>query len=60
VRFGLEHTGKRGGGRAIYYYVGRSARIYLIAVYKKSVSEDISHGVKRRLENLARILNELG
>lgn len=60
VRFALEKTGKRGGGRAIYYYVARSARLYLIAVYKKSVSEDISHGAKRQLASLARILDEEG
>ena len=60
VRFALAHTGKRGGARAIYYFVGRSARIYLIAVYKKSISEDISHSVTRQLASLARILDAEG
>jgi hypothetical protein len=36
------------------------ARILLIAVYKKSVSEDISHGAKPDLARLARILDEEG
>lgn len=60
LRFALEQTGKSGGGRAIYYYVGRSSRVYLIAVYKKSLSEDISHGAKRQLKALAKILDEEG
>jgi hypothetical protein len=60
LRFALEHTGKSSGGRAIYYYVGRSSRVYLIAVYKKSLSEDISHGAKRQLRTLAKLLDEEG
>lgn len=60
VRFALERTGKSGGGRAVYYYVDRSSRVYLIAVYKKSLSEDISHGAKRQLKALAKMLDEDG
>jgi len=39
--------GKSGGARAIYHYVDTKQRIWLLAIYAKSIQEDLSAGQKK-------------
>jgi hypothetical protein len=53
VRWGRQGSGKRGGTRIIYFFYDRSAPIYLLMVYAKSVRDDISPEAKKTLREFA-------
>ena len=42
-------TGKRGGGRVIYYVALGTDRFYMMAAYPKSERDDLSTGQRRRI-----------
>lgn len=42
LRWGLQHKGKRGGCRIIYYWFNLQGKILLLFIYPKSEQEDLS------------------
>ena len=42
-------TGKRGGFRIIYYYIGANETVYLVEIYAKSDQETISDTVLKEI-----------
>jgi mRNA-degrading endonuclease RelE of RelBE toxin-antitoxin system len=54
LRFGTRGKGKRGGLRVIYYWHVEEKTIYLLLVYAKSTSEDLSPDQIRILARLVR------
>ena len=52
LRLALTGRGKRGGARIIYYYSGARERVYLIAVYPKSVKISLSGAEKIEMRRL--------
>ena len=55
LRWGQPGRGKRGGLRILYYCDSESDRIYMIYVYKKTESSDLS---RAQLKELARVVRE--
>lgn len=53
VRWGMQGRGKRSGTRVIYFFYDRSAPVYLLMVYAKAVSENISPEVKKLVREFA-------
>lgn len=53
IRFGYGSSGKRGGGRTIYYIV-RGERVILLVTYAKVDRQDVPADVLRRLATLAK------
>jgi mRNA-degrading endonuclease RelE of RelBE toxin-antitoxin system len=49
LRWGAEGRGKRGGVRIIYYYRRANGRIWLLTIYAKNETENISSATLRRL-----------
>ena len=60
IRVALPGRGKSGGARVIYYYVERTATIYLLLVYPKNVASTLTQDGKAALHKLLRQLNEEG
>lgn len=60
MRFGGRSRGKRGGLRVIYYYRAALGRIYLITVYAKNVTADLSMRDKQTLRRLIETLDGEG
>ena len=58
VRFGYGGTGKRGGGRTIYYAVLEDETIYLLTVYAKADRSDVAADEKRLLKALVKELTD--
>ena len=56
LRIALTGRGKRGGARVIYYYSGARERVYLIAVYPKSVKIGLSGAEKIEMRRLTATL----
>lgn len=50
--------GKRGGTRAMYYYLARDLTLYLLSLYGKGEQTDLTRKQKRELTHLARELND--
>ena len=50
LRWGLAGRGKRGGLRIIYYAQTRQGRIWMLTVYAKNVTENISANVLRQIK----------
>jgi hypothetical protein len=48
--------GRSGGARVIYYISERKERIYLLLVYSKSVTDDLSRAEENQLRKRGRIL----
>ncbi len=42
IRWSIAGKGKRGGLRAIYYYLTNEGKIYLVFAYKKSEQENLT------------------
>src|SRR6266568_8521521 len=49
LRWGVAGRGKRGGLRVIYYARTREGRIWMLTLYAKNVTENISAGVLRQI-----------
>jgi hypothetical protein len=58
LRFGAKGRGKRGGARVLYYYGGDHMPLFLIAIYPKSVKENISAAEKKAIKKLINCLAE--
>ena len=56
ARWGRGASGKRGGVRAIYYYLASGGTVYMLAVYAKAHKEDLTERDKRELRNIATAL----
>ncbi|OOF43831.1 toxin [Rodentibacter trehalosifermentans] len=59
IRISLAQRGKRGGARAIYYYLTQKSRILLITAYSKNRSEDLTQEQYKILANLVKEIEEL-
>lgn len=55
VRWSQPGRGKRGGLRVLYYWDADADRIYMIYVYEKTKSSDLS---KSQLKELARVVRD--
>lgn len=49
LRWGSEHSGKRGGLRVIYYLITEDERCLLLLLYKKGVLDDLAPSQERAL-----------
>lgn len=56
LRFGVSGSGKRGGGRVIYYYLDESMPIYALLAYGKSAKTDLTAAEKRTVSAIATAL----
>ena len=56
VRIPIQNRGKSGGARVIYVDFAYYERIYLITVYEKSVTDDLSKSEKNELKVLVKVL----
>ena len=54
VRMAFGGKGKRGGARIIYLYLKDAAIIYLLLMYRKSKTENLSASQTKRLRELAK------
>ncbi|HTD06808.1 type II toxin-antitoxin system RelE/ParE family toxin [Undibacterium sp.] len=54
IRFGYGGKGKRGGGRAIYYYKIVDSKIYMLLAYPKSEKDDLTQKQKEVLKDLVK------
>ena len=59
VRWARQGSGKRGGARVIYFFHHSEAPIYLLMVYAKARSEDLSSDEKRAVRTLASEIKRL-
>lgn len=57
IRFG-RNSGKSSGVRFLYYYADDHGRIYLIALYPKSVKDSITNAEKAVFKKLLAILKQ--
>lgn len=55
VRWGLRGRGKRGGGRVIYYWKSATGQIFLLFLYPKNVTSDLT---KVQLRTLRKLVGE--
>ena len=55
----LQHKGKRGGARVIYFYLSKNERIYLITAYRKSDKENLTADDLKAFRNLIKIIKDL-
>jgi len=56
LRHAVQGRGKRGGVRAIYYWLKDDGRIYMLVIYPKSTKDDLSH---QELAILRELVKEL-
>ncbi|NVD99052.1 type II toxin-antitoxin system RelE/ParE family toxin [Massilia sp. BJB1822] len=56
IRFAAKGQGKRGGGRAIYYFKVRHDQIFMLLAYEKSRKDDLSASQLAELRTLVKIL----
>lgn len=47
MRFGYAKTGKRGGGRTIYFVITEDETVYLLTAYTKADREDLTETEKK-------------
>jgi len=52
IRWGAKNKGKRGGMRIIYYWQTAKAHIYLLTLYAKNETQDLSADDKKALKQL--------
>lgn len=50
IRWGISGRGKRGGLRVIYYVRTREGQIWLLTLYPKNVSDNITADVLRKIK----------
>lgn len=50
VRWKQGGKGKRGGVRAIYYFVDKRNQLMMLAIYKKGIQDDLTAGQRRQLK----------
>ena len=50
LRWKIEGRGKRGGLRVIYYLRSHEGQIWMLTLYAKNVSENISAGVLKKIK----------
>jgi hypothetical protein len=48
--------GKRGGVRAVYYFVVRAQLVYMLDIYAKNEKSDLTPADKRELRRIAKAL----
>jgi hypothetical protein len=53
VRWGRQGSGKRGGVRVIYFYYRTDTPLYLLMLYAKARSENLSPDEKRAMHDFA-------
>ena len=53
LRFRASGTGKRGGGRVVYYYLDQRTPIYALLAYAKSARTDLTPAERRTVARLA-------
>jgi hypothetical protein len=58
VRWAAQGTGKRGGLRAIYYWITHRGHLLLLTLYRKSEVSDLTPGDVRALRALVEILED--
>jgi hypothetical protein len=56
IRWGAPGRGKRGGARVIYYYCNQSIPLFVLDIYAKNRTADLSQADKRSLKRLLPIL----
>ncbi|EHI8955252.1 type II toxin-antitoxin system RelE/ParE family toxin [Salmonella enterica] len=56
IRWGREGMGKRGGVRVIYFVRNLSGRIYLLLMYPKNSTDDLTQEQKAKLKNIVQKL----
>lgn len=53
LRFAAAGTGKRGGGRVVYYYLDDATPVYALLAYAKSARTDLAPAERRTVARLA-------
>ena len=53
LRFAVAGTGKRGGGRVVYYYLDDVTPVYALLAYAKSARTDLTPVERRTVARLA-------
>lgn len=53
LRFRATGTGKRGGGRVVYYYLDDATPVYALLAYAKSAKTDLTPAERRTVARLA-------
>ena len=56
ARWGRPGMGKRGGVRAVYYFVVRFQSVYMLDIYAKNEKSDLTPADKRELRRIAKAL----
>jgi hypothetical protein len=56
ARWGRPGMGKRGGVRAVYYFVVQVQLVYMLDVYAKNEKSDLTPADKRELRRIAKAL----
>jgi hypothetical protein len=51
--------GKRGGVRAVYYFLVRADLVYMLDIYAKNEKSDLTPADKRELRSIASMLEKL-
>lgn len=52
IRLAVPGRGKRGGARAIYYYIASASRIILLLAYPKNVQDSLTADQKNALRSI--------
>jgi hypothetical protein len=60
IRAALAGRGKRGGARVIYFHSPRTGTIYLLYVYPKNESDDLTDGERKALKTIIAQLAQEG
>ncbi|MFN3326766.1 MAG: type II toxin-antitoxin system RelE/ParE family toxin [Bryobacteraceae bacterium] len=58
ARWARSGMGKRGGVRAVYYFLARVDRVYMLDVYAKNEKADLTAADKRELRAIVSMLEE--
>lgn len=59
ARWARSGMGKRGGVRAVYYFLVRADLVYMLDIYAKNEKSDLTPGDKRELRAMVSILEGL-
>ncbi len=55
-RWGVEGSGKRGGGRVIYYYHSSRMPLFLLIAYMKNTTSDLTKAQQKAMAKLITVL----
>ena len=58
ARWARSGMGKRGGVRAVYYFLARADFVYMLDIYAKNEKSDLTTADKRELLSLVSMLEE--